>query len=137
SHEARRHGVQLQPWFDHHDGARGVEAQLARYNRDRTGGRPGRHGVSAACGSMAWIWRTVRFQFYDVREFYLGGLAWRVDPIRYRIGYLSCAASASVDGGEDGCDYRSRHQRTVCTQRSLWLVQERVRHVRRADAPAR
>src|SRR4029077_15794330 len=86
SHEARRHGVQLQPWFDHHDGARGVEAQLARYNRDRTGGRPGRHGVSAACGSMAWIWRTVRFQFYDVREFYLGGVACRVDPIRYRMG---------------------------------------------------
>ena len=61
----------------------------------------------------------------------------RADQIRDRTRHMSRAAGASVDGGEDGVDHRSRHRRAVCAQCRLRLVQERVRHVRRPDAPAR
>jgi hypothetical protein len=36
------------------------------------------------------------------------------------------AAGAPVDGGENGVDNRSRHQRAICAQCRLRLVQERV-----------
>jgi FMNH2-dependent dimethyl sulfone monooxygenase len=46
------------------------------------------------------------------------------DQTRHRARHVPRAAGTPVDGGEDGVDHRSRHQRAVCAQCGLRLVQE-------------
>ena len=77
------------------------------------------------------------FNNTHVRELHLGVGARRADELRHGARHLPRAAGASADGGQDGVHHRPRHQRTLRAQRGVRLVQERVRHVRRAHAPAR
>ena len=79
----------------------------------------------------------IELQQHHVRELHLGLGARRADALRHGARHLPRAAGSSADGGEDGVHHRSRHQRAVCAQRRVRLVQERVRHVRREHAPAR
>ena len=59
------------------------------------------------------------------------------DELLHRARHRACAAGASTDGGQDGGHDRSRHQRPFRHERGVRMVQERIRHVRRADASAR